>query len=704
MSPCLLIFAGGLAVAVFQVALIRELLITLKGNELHIGLITLVWLMAAGAGSLAGAAMRGAAPVRWAVNLAAIAAAIAGPAGFLVARGAAMVFPLPGYAAGPGLALAVIALVTVLPALCINGLTGMLMAREEGRTVARLYLWEAAGVAAGGILFSLVMAPLGMITAGVVLASVLLLSVLVIWNRPGRAVCAVAIIGLGLVVIATALNRDRFDRWSKSLRNGRQASVPADQRSTPYGDIDITRRGGELNVFQNGNHVGRSGGERSLEEVAAVVNLVRPEGGRLVMIGGTLTSLPEQIGRWGQWQIHLVELDPGLAGAREALGYTGQSFVADDPVRFIGDAHDACDAAVVRLDLPATLLMNRLATAEYFTRLHRMVGRNGTLFVYGARPPDFAPADYTCSLSAVFKAATGAFAFSRMTVLDTFMVWILADRPIPGPAEFRPQYPRISNAGWVSPAMIEEGFGGYAARTWDAKLGGTIIPANSIGRPSAVGAWLRYWLGIHTSGRVPAAPARGVFVLVTLGLVALAATGGWKRKGLLRAGTGAVAARLAGMAYAMIVIYLFQMVRGTLFTALGLLLACFMASMGLGAWQAVRMQWDPRKAAQWTLAGLALLGGITALTWPYIAVAWPVLFVLNACAGALAGLAFGAISRLTAFSDNRAGSVLFSLDLLGGAIGAVVVPLYLFPEAGLATACLWTACVCIIAALPFARE
>ena len=157
-----LVLTGASAV-IAQIVLMRELIVVFCGNELSLGLMLGTWLLwtAAGSSILGRVAGRARDPRRITAALFVLVAAVLPATIYAVRASREFVATAPGEALGPGAVLAVC--FVTLSALCM--LAGCLFAAASdlysteagaaaGESTGTVYLLEAAGSAAGGLLDS----------------------------------------------------------------------------------------------------------------------------------------------------------------------------------------------------------------------------------------------------------------------------------------------------------------------------------------------------------------------------------------------------------------------------------------------------------------------------------------------------------------------------------------------------------------------
>ncbi|MGQ9467884.1 MAG: spermine synthase, partial [Anaerolineae bacterium] len=212
------LLALGFTTTVAQVLLVRELVAVFYGNELVLGLILAAWLAwgALGAGwsgrfasdshqrertalATGGLALLGLLPALQMLLVRAARGLLRVPPGALVEFG-----PMMG-----------VVLLSVAPVCLLAGTLFPVLARclaEAGQPAGRAYLWECAGAATGGALFSFLFIryldpfQTAALILTVDLAAALLLAPLPSANSP-RAFLPLALLLLALLLLAPAVHR-----------------------------------------------------------------------------------------------------------------------------------------------------------------------------------------------------------------------------------------------------------------------------------------------------------------------------------------------------------------------------------------------------------------------------------------------------------------------------------------------------------------
>ncbi len=155
-----------------------------------------------------------------------------------------------------------------------------------------------------------------------------------------------------------------------------------------------------------------------------------------------------------------------------------------------------------------------------------------------------------------------------------------------------------------------------------------------------------------------------------------------------------------------VMLFGFQVLYGSVYRQLGLIVAAFMAGLVAGAWMANREK-DSRfiadlstARARRSLAALAWTLAVFAVAVPFVlkllaltsgAAAPIVVAVLTFVLGGVVGMEFPMANRAQVDGGALAASRLYSADFMGGFLGAILASTLLIPIFGVTTVCLLTA-------------
>jgi spermidine synthase len=786
------ILALGAAGQIGQVLLLRELLMVFHGNELSFGFILAAWLFWVAVGSAI--ATRPAAntdrPVQRAGWLV-LGFTIAMPTTLAAVRLLRGIFNLPpgAYLGIQDIALA--CLVIPAPLCMLLGAQFVFLARAW-RLVSggvdcswKMYSGEALGTIGGGLGFSLLLVHIAGSFHAVVVALLPLLAISFLLQRRVHAdhhdhhpqgtssrgghpldnllPMALAAMLLGILLALPFLTT--IDRLSHAAQ-WRQAA-PEYQleaiRDSRYGTIAVASRAGQFSFFQSGNLAFTLAGEEQsavLEEEQSVVLahlalLQHPQPQEVLLIGGGLGGSLREILRHPVKTLDYVELDEGLVALARSRAPAGTSAALDDPrVRVVhGDGrlflkHSLQDYDLIIVDLPepATTVLNRFYTVEFFREAAARLGTAGVLVLSLPSTPDLRAsaianrnATIWHSLQLVFPKllvigerrllyfATGADA--ALVTDPAVLATRLTDRALQG-SDFQPGRlysllleDRLRRVSWIlrnhgrsgtahlePPAtgpLFPPGISEQAAA--DHHLPPVYQPyfINRDFRPIAVMHTLMFW-SVHARAgqgellrmllRIDVQRFWPLLVLILVIGLGLRLRDGRQGRSTQAKGYAVIVAvvttGLSTMAMQLALLMAFQSVYGFVYEMAGLITALFMA--GLAGGTALGRRLSGGRANYRMLAclqlGIALFAVLIGVALPATAgLTRPVgVFVLFGLATILSGLLNGldfplATACLTDLGGNpdRALGSVYALELFGACSGALLAGLVVIPVHGI---------------------
>jgi spermidine synthase len=682
--------ALGLSSVAVQLSLLRELLGAFSGNELVLGICLGNWFALTAAGAWLGeAAARHRRPVPVFVA-GQFAAALIPLAQVAAVRGLRDVVFLRGEAVG--LAGTWLGSLGLLAPFCIVAgalltLGCRILAADGGPAgIGPVYCADAAGSVAGGALFVFVLVPhfdhfaLLCTPAFFNLAAGALLA----WRIRSRALLAAG----GALACALALGVSLVDADALTTALQHRGERVAYRANSPYGRLIVCDSSGLLTFYENGIPVAATQNTTQVEEAVHYAMCQRPGARRVLLVGGGVAGDAREILRYPSVaQVTYVELDPAIIAAGRLLVAGNLDdrrilLVAADGRRLVRESPGRFDVVIVDLPDPSTSQLNRFYTAGFFSEARAALGPDGVLGFGLGHYENFAGPELSRLLSCARRTLQGAFA--HVVMIPGGRVFFLASD---GPLE--PDVLRLIEASPVRPRLVNRNY-----------LGATLSPdrladiGRAASRPAALNTdlnpvlyyyELRRWLSQFGG----ASAALGIVLALALAAY-LAALGPVPRV--------IFAAGFAASGLEIVLLLGFQMIYGSVYRQVGLVVTVFMAGLAAGAWAAGRAA--PRVPAVRALAVLGLAIAALAAAVPpilhasqavdaspggpligqaLILLATLVLAVMVGAQFPLAGAAGGPVA---------APARLFSADLAGAALGALLVASLLVPLAGVPAVCL----------------
>ncbi len=723
----------GFTALMYQVVITRELIVSFVGNELIVGIILLTWMLIVAAGSAIGGRL---AAGRASIGTLAWLQMLLAPllaAGLALARLAGQQGDFPGEIASPLAAVVMTAAALAPPCLLLGAQFAVgcsILGRRNEQGASRVYVLEASGAVAAGVLFHFLVADhLNVVAA--VLGLGALNAALACWlsAAAARRRLAVAAGVLCAICLGPALwppashaidGRLLCLRWQRDL---------VAWTNTRYGMWSVSRQADQLTFSHDGLPIFTTGPQPQAEVVHLAL-AAHPRPSSVLMIGGGPPAIREALGHPID-RLDYVELDARgmefirrylgtdlaepLHGPRVNLRFTdGRALVKRTDVRY--------DVIVTNLPDPTTAVANRYYTAEFFAEAARALRPGGLLMTGLSSPRTTLTGERRLTVGGVWRALSASFPELAVLPVQEHLYLLASRRSLPDPAGIAA---RMAQRGvsptFLTPFAIEAELNPLAVdMAAEAVREASGAPVNTDFRPVAYHLQMRLWVrqfapraGLDWLDPV----AQGIAGRGALALIVAAAVAALLLGRVAGYGRGVVAGEIAvigllEMGVQLGVIFAFQTVAGYLYHQIGLLMTLNMLGLALGAWLARRL---PDRHSGLLFVGVCAL--FTALC-----VAIPALMRAAAAAPSLAtailggaallaslftGAAFPLGVSLSGGSESRAGAALYAADLVGGAAGAALVSILLVPLTGLDASARTLAAIgaaAFVASLPLLRS
>ncbi len=679
-----------------QIVLLREFLSVFAGNELVLGLVLSAWLALTGTGALVGRSSRLARLRRWSagflIGLPVLAVIIV--VSLRLMRSAVME---PGVLTGPGQIL-VVAAALLLPFCLLSGwlftaIARTLSADASGRGVSLAYALESLGSAVAAVLVSRVLvATLTPLRILLLLAAATSIALAADAKDPTRSTlrnfrALMAILSFGAMFLP-------LDDWSRSHLYPAQQLV--EMQDTPYGSLAVTRQADQVNFFIDGVPLASGSDVIQREESVHFAMLQRPDTGNVLLIGGGVVGRAAEVLKYPVQRVDEVELDPGVLRLGRAYGPslpTRVMQIAEDPRIFVRSISRRYGAVLLSVPDPSTALVNRLYTDEFFADVHRILDPGGVVSTSLMEQVEYQGEEARRVGSLLLNTLRRHFRF--VVIIPGSRNYFLASDD-----SLRVDVARLARSRGIATTAVNE----YYLVDDDLRARSQLLTSDLEGRPgtntdlapAAYGRYLRFWLS--ETGWSVWWPA----VIVLLMLAALAYRMSPVAYGVMTVG-------FAGSSFEVILLLAYQVIHGSLYQGVGLLVGCFMGGIAAGSLLTARLQSSSRMLVgmlgSGALAGLMLPEILIVLkaTPPHPLIGQAIVDVIAVLLGGLTGAAFGMATQVHDGSTAQGGSTLYSADLAGASLGALVASAWLIPAAGLTNTSFLTGAVAATGAVRLLR-
>lgn len=673
-------FLLGSTSVIAQVILLREFLSVFNGNELVIGIVLANWMVLTGFGAYLGkfqAKVRNASSFIFngLLGLSVLPFITA----FLINFLKNIVFPVGAMIGISQLFFA--SLLLLVPFCFVSGFLFTTIANsfseiKNSNQSGSTYGFESVGSIAGGLLSGLLFI--------FIFSSIESLLVLIVLNglvlfltTQKQATSTRAWIPLLMVVLAFGI---LFFHPEKNIRSfiypNQQIEVSKD---SPYGNIVITRQENLWSVYNNNNLLFDSENFMLNEETVHFAMLQHPNPKNVLLVSGGLSGQLVELNKYKGIATDYIEENRWLLSIlKDSLKRIISEQVvlhSTDPIRFLRKAGKKYDIAILNIPAPSTLQANRFYTIGFFTLLKSKMSEGGVLSLGLSAPVNYLNDEAVGVSSSIY--ATLKRAFKNVII-------------IPGEKNhFIASDARLTYA--ITEAVKGNGIENHYVNQFyidDTNLksrGENIIavlnPAaeiNSNLKPVSYRQQLDYWLS-HFKGKF-------WLMAVIAGALSLILFFGGNQSSKTMFITGFTA---SGME--IILLFSLQIFFGNMYLLTSFVFAGFMLGLAVGAF-AGNSQKIPAKLKKLSvcqiLIGCFVVGaGLLLFSSPIAGLGSPVVYALFLTATVLMGILTG--FQFTLASINCVGTFAmisgktYSYDLIGSAVGALAVVIYLVPEIGI---------------------
>lgn len=711
----------GVILAGSQVLLIRRALAFAGGDEVVFALTLTIWLISVSAGGAAGSRLVGRIRnTRRVFTSGLLLLSPAAPLALILLHAVSYTSHwVPGTVPGGG-GLITALLVSLFPIGFVGGalfpISCQLMTEADRNAVSAAYLLEAAGSFIAGTATALFFAPrIGGLAMALFLA-LMGIGVALAILRPQIPVWLTLILALIITFTVQPLVRSfeiqLFSRFRPGLRI-------LDVLESPYGLIEVTERQGQVAVHENGLLLAVSDDPAWAEERAHLSLLQHPSPRRILWIGGYLGgALEEALRHPSIERLDLVELNPALFELGHWLKSDEKVQVSANPKvslhrqdgrRFLSRTQPATyDLVSLNLPGPRTARLAKFYTVEAFRICRRALKPGGVLVFSVESPGDYIGKDLAALLASLYN--TLGEVFDQVVVLPGQSAIFAAgdsQSQLAGTAEeltIRLRQRGIEPLYWDRYRLRDRLSDSRIRILQEALIQGSEIGLNHDAAPICFYFQQVLW-SQQVRGGLPGVlkAVRGVFqpfclVLIGIGiLIALLLRFFMaERRNTIGAAKAVIAVGLSGISLEILALIWYQVYFGSGYREVGLLVGLYMAGLALGAAFSRKITRNRRGAfrfvqAIWVILPLGLIA-LSPLMVNFLilvpAIGGGIFFLYLLLIGILGGLHFPLAVSYSGAEDAARAGVLYSLDLVGSAVGALLVGLLALPLLGITTSAL----------------
>ncbi len=683
--------ALGASCLMTQLALMRELLGAFSGNELVLGLVLGNWLLLMGIGAWLGRTSDKLQNPLTVLVVVQILVAVLPLLQVFLLRALRNVVFIRGAAVGVSETF-ISALLLLLP-YCVTAGYGLtlacsVLAGEEGAPgIGHVYVADSIGSIGGGVLFSFVLIRFLDHVGILVYPAVLnLLVAAAMGIRARRKLLSIMAGALAVAVMAAAVLVD-LDGFSTAWQYPRQHIVA--RANSPYGKLLVTESDGQFDFIENGVPLTSTRDDQHVEETVHYAMAQRPEARKVLLVGGGISGTARELLKYNVSRVDYVELDPlilefGLKFLPQSLADNRIKIINTDGRLFVRQTGEKYDVVIVDMPEPSTAQLNRFFTVEFLAEVKRALSSDGVVSFSLGHYENYVSPELARMLASAGRSLKQSF--PNVLVIPGGRVFFLAtDGPL-----FEGIASRIEQQGIKTKLMNRHYLDAMltADRMMDMQ--------NAIAQPAALNKdfnpvlyfyHLRHWMSQFKIGF-------GLLQMLLLVLLCVY---------LVRLrGTAFVlfASGFAATTMEIVLLLAFQVLCGSVYHQLGIIVTVFMTGLALGAVLANRRMKASKHLGllAFAIAGYAILLafllpllnrlGDTAASLLFIKATIALLTLILAL---LVGMQFPLANRLEFDGTVAGASRLYTADFVGAFLGALLASTLLIPLIGVTGICLVTA-------------
>ncbi|MCF8357152.1 MAG: hypothetical protein K9H26_00230 [Prolixibacteraceae bacterium] len=674
--PLLMLLSGFLSTVV-QVLYIREITTLFQGNELMMGWTLGGWMLLTGLGAFTGSRRTKKATLQHTLYRVIF---LLGLLPFLMLLLAGIVKPLilpPGMLTGPAVFILLVLLILAPVGLLCGYAYAMLVKINQltEKDYVKVYVLESAGSLVGGMLVSFVLIQWFTVLQSLLLLALFVFIVLYVHEKRVRTGVAL-LLSLTLFVIFCFSN---IELKIRSLQYANQEVV--ESRETLYGNVTVTKNGGQYNFFESGRLLFTTNDVVGNEEAVHFAMLQTESPESVLLISGNARGMTREILKYPSVK-RVDNVEQNKALIEMVNQYTtvstdkriSRSFT--DGLRFLKKTGSRYDVAIVAVPGPSSLQYNRFYTASFFELLKMRMNENGVVAVGMPPSGNYLMPETVNAAGPVFQAMKKHFA--NVIIVPGEKDYLLAsDGPLsPAIAELATE--KNIEATYVNPFYIDDFSLKHRGKQLTEKLN-TVSRLNTDERPLPVFYHTLRYIGQFSNRQLLVLMVPVLVLLIPLFFMSPVSGG------MYITGFTASSAEV-------LLLFLFQVVFGYLYSAIGLIIALFMGGLALGgiagySFKTGRLHFLIVQTLLGVFAALIPLFWMLLKTMHSGVWGWMVFIVITLIPATLTGFQYVASTQQYQSSRIKGASVIYAADLLGGAMGTVLITLVLVPFLGIKNSC-----------------
>jgi spermidine synthase len=676
------IFILGFTSIITQIIVLREFLTVFNGNELITGMILANWMLLTGLGALLGSSLK-----KYYINFNAISythiliGILPIIIAFLIYYLRNILFP-----AGKMINLLEVfftSLILLAPFCILAGIlytvfAHLLSSILKSNVINKVYAIEAFGSIAGGILFNFLLIFIFKTFFSLTLLLIINFSTAIIQfyitdKKAIAYVTSLITILLTLVIITSDL-----ERKAVQLLYPNQELIYF--KDTAYGKIVVTKTANQYNFYENGNFLYTNNNNIQNEENVhyAMSQHAHPE--NVLLISGGASGMLHEILKYNISSVDYIEQNKNLIEVAEL--YTSNiihqdniNIIHNDARLFLKNKSDKkYDVVLVSLPDPTSVQINRYFTLEFFEELKKHLNEFAIVSISLSSVSNYMGEQSININSSIFS--TLKLFFQSVTIIPGGKNYFIAsDGHLSTAIASLIEEKKIKNE-YVNYYYLEDTLISKESKLIEDIISEDIVINNDF-KPVVYYFQLHYWLSYFKVNYLI------FFAILIVFAVLIIVRLNYLNFGLFVTGFTASSLEL-------ILIIAFQVIYGYTYQMMGIIITFFMAGLMFGSLilaERIKVRIKTYSLIQYTIGIFSILVTLTLLLLRSsslnVILVHFIFIVLISATGMLTGLQYAISSKLRIVSISQIAATTYATDLLGSALGAVLVTSFIIPFFGI---------------------
>jgi len=680
------VFVVGLTSLITQVILIRMFLAVFGGNELIIGVVLSNWMFLTALGAYTGRYFDRNNNIKRLFFFAHLLTGILPIAtGFLIFYLRNIIFP-------PGKIVDLLEIFTgsmllLLPYCFTSGVlftlfSSYLSKQFSSNKINNVYALDLIGSIVGGLLFNFIF--IFIFTPFFSLKLLLVLNFLaaILFSFRVFEMIFIKIIGLTAIAVTGIIMILNINEkaWEEMYPNQNILT----HTNTPYGNIVITESSGQYNFYQNGMLLFSNNNTIANEENVHYAMLQHPDPENVLLVSGGLSGILNEILKYNVKTIDYLEIDPALVKLtgnylQNSRRNKKVNIINQDARQYLKKINKEYDIVLINLPDPITIQLNRYFTLEFFEELKTKLSKNAIVSIGLNSSVNYLSSEAKQTHIALYSSLK--LIFENVIIIPGMKNYFLASdgllsSDIGKLAKLKNVTNKYVNSYYLDDELINE-----RKQKIESIVKQDVI-INYDYFPVTFLFQLNLWMNKTNFNLVFA------ILLLLIIFTAIVPRLNIVNFGLFSTGFSAISIEI-------LLIIAFQIIYGYVFFMLGIFITVFMIGLLFGSvylHRRVIISMKNYSLIQYILGIFAVLTPIILIglksnqLMSFLVHAIFILLIL--IAGSLTGLQFsmGAVLRKAGIAKSASGA--YGSDLLGAAVGALLLTTLLIPYFGIIKVCL----------------